>query len=114
MNIEKLREFCKTLPAVTEDIKWGNDLCFLIAGKMFCVGCLEPPFTISLQVRADEFDALIDTEGIIPAPYMARNMWIQVQDTNRFTKKEWEHYIAQSYELKKAKLTKKILNELKL
>lgn len=111
MDIESLREFCKTLPAVTEDIKWGHDLCFLIAGKMFCVAGLDSPLNVSFQVKVDEFDVLIETEGIIPAPYMARNKWIQVNDANRFGKKEWEHYITQSYQLKKAKLTKKLLKE---
>lgn len=106
MNIEMLRNFCKKLPAVTEDIKWGNDLCFLIAGKMFCVASLEPPFTISFEVKADEFEELCSSAEIIPAPYMARNKWIQVQDENRFSKKEWEYFIKQSYQLKKAKLPK--------
>lgn len=114
MNIELLRNICKKLPAVTEDIKWGNDLCFLLAEKMFCVACLEPPFRVSFQVKDDEFAELSESEGIIPAPYMARNKWIQVQDENRFSKKEWEHYIRQSYELKKAKLAKKLLKEYKL
>ena len=114
MNIEMLRNYCKKLPAVTEDIKWGHDLCFLIAGKMFCVTCLEPPFTVSFEVKADEFDELSSSSGIIPAPYMARNKWIQVQDENRFSKKEWEYYVRQSYELKKAKLSKKLLKEYSL
>ncbi|MEO5571919.1 MAG: MmcQ/YjbR family DNA-binding protein [Bacteroidia bacterium] len=111
MNIEALRSFCKKLPAVTEDIKWGHDLCFLIAGKMFCVTSLEPPFTISFEVKADEFDELSSSSEIIPPLYMARNKWIQVQAESRFSKKEWEHYIKQSYNLKKAKLTKKLLKE---
>jgi predicted DNA-binding protein (MmcQ/YjbR family) len=111
MNIEELRNICKKLPAVAEDIKWGNDLCFLIAGKMFWVTCLEPPFKVSFQVKEDEFNELSESKGIIPAPYMARNKWIQIHDENRFSKKEWEHYIRQSYELKKAKLTKKLLKE---
>jgi predicted DNA-binding protein (MmcQ/YjbR family) len=111
MNIEMLRDICKKLPAVTEDIKWGHDLCFLIAGKMFCVTGLEGPFTVSFEVKAEEFEELSSSPGIIPAPYMARNKWILVQDKNRFSKKEWEHYIKQSYNLKKAKLTKKLLKE---
>jgi predicted DNA-binding protein (MmcQ/YjbR family) len=114
MNIETLQSICKKFPAVTEDIKWGHDLCFLIAGKMFCVTSLEPPFTVSFEVRAEEFEELSSSAGIIPAPYMARNKWIQVQDKDRFSKKEWEHFIRQSYELKKAKLSKKLLREYKL
>lgn len=101
MNIEEIRKFCTALPQVTEDVKWGNDLCFLLAEKMFVVTCIVPPFSVSFAVKPDEFDELIETDGIIPAPYMARNKWIQVQDENRFTKKEWEYFLKQAYEIKK-------------
>ena len=35
MNIEQLRKFCLSFPGATEDIKWGNDLCFCVGKKMF-------------------------------------------------------------------------------
>ena len=41
MNIEEIQNLCKQLPGVTEDIKWGNDLCFSVGGKMFLVAGLE-------------------------------------------------------------------------
>lgn len=113
MNIELLRDYCKKLPFVSEDIKWGNDLCFLIGGKMFCVICLEHPFRISFKVGENEFGSLSNSEGIIPAPYLARNKWIQVKDENRFSKSEWEFYIRQSYEFIKAKLPKKYLKDIR-
>lgn len=112
MNLEEIRVFCNTLPHVTEDIKWGNDLCFLLAGKMFCVACLVPPFQVSLKVSDEEFELLTGTKNIIPAPYMARNKWVQVQDENRFSQEEWKALIRQSYDLKKAKLPKKILKQI--
>ncbi|MFI5219635.1 MAG: MmcQ/YjbR family DNA-binding protein [Bacteroidia bacterium] len=114
MNIEEIRKYCLELPHVTEDVKWENDLCFLLAEKMFVVTCLVLPFRVSFAVKPDEFDELIETDGIIPAPYMARNKWIQVQDENRFTKKEWEYFLMQAYEIKKNKLPKNIINKLKL
>jgi predicted DNA-binding protein (MmcQ/YjbR family) len=114
MNIEQLQKFCKSLPAVTEDIKWGNDLCFMIGNKMFCVAGLTPPLTVSLKVKDEEFEELINTEDIISAPYVGRYKWILVQNADRLNKKEWEHYIKQSYELVKAQLPKKVLKELDL
>jgi len=33
MNIEDVQSLCKQLPDVTEDIKWGSDLCFNVGGK---------------------------------------------------------------------------------
>ena len=112
MDIYELRKVCTRLPNVTEDIKWGNDLCFCIAEKMFCVAGLSTPIQISLKVKEDEFDELCATPDIISAPYVARYKWILVTDINRFSKKEWTHYITQSYQLVKNKLAKKVLKEL--
>lgn len=107
MNVETLRKICSSLPAVTEDIKWGNDLVFSVGDKMFCVASLEPPFSCSFKVSDDEFDELSNQNGFIPAPYMARAKWVLVTDATRLNKKEWEQYVKQSYELIKSKLTKK-------
>ena len=97
---------------MTEDIKWGNDLCFLIAKKMFCVTGLESPLKVSFKVTEEEFDELASSPGIIPAPYMARHKWVLVEDVNVLNKKQWKQYITQSYELVKAKLSKKELSQL--
>jgi predicted DNA-binding protein (MmcQ/YjbR family) len=37
MDFDTIINICRELPSATEDIKWGDDLCFLIAGKMFCI-----------------------------------------------------------------------------
>jgi len=113
MDIETIRNICKDLPHVTEDIKWGDDLCFLIGEKMFCVSNLNPPLKVSLKVTDEEFVELSNSPGIIPAPYVARYKWILVEDMSRFINKEWKHYITQSYNLVKAKLPKKVLDQLK-
>jgi hypothetical protein len=85
MDIETLRNICTGLPHVTEDVKWGNDLCFLIGGKMFCVAGLDQqPLTVSLKVTDEEFDELSNSPGIVPAPYVARYKWILLQDVCRF------------------------------
>jgi predicted DNA-binding protein (MmcQ/YjbR family) len=112
MNIEQIRTFCLSLPSVTEDVKWGNDLCFCIGAKMFCVTGLTGPFGVSFKVKDDEFEELSTTPDIIPAPYVARYKWIFVSAEDRFSKDKWEHYIRQSYELVKAKLPKGVLAKL--
>lgn len=114
MNIETLQAFCKSIPAVTEDIKWENDLCFCIGKKMFCVTGFSIPLKVSFKVKDDEFDELINSPGIISAPYVGRYKWVLVEDVNRLSTKEWEHYIKQSYELIKAQLAKKALKEIGL
>ena len=114
MDIEWLRKFCLSLPGTSEDIKWGNDLCFLVAGKMFCVAGLEQPQKIAFKVPDGEFEELSTSQGFIPAPYMARAKWVLVEDIRRLTKKQWEKYILQSYTLVKKRLPKKLLKELGL
>ena len=112
MQTELLQKICLLLPAVTEDIKWDNDLCFSVGGKMFCVMSLEAPLKCSFKVKDDEFDELSNKDGFMPAPYMARAKWVTVTKPSILHKKEWEFFISQSYELVKAKLTKKSRMEL--
>ena len=112
MDIDAIRNICKALPSVTEGIKWRNDLCFMVGGKMFCVICLNTPCSVSFKVTDEEFDEISTSHGIIPAPYAARYKWISVEDVNRFSKKQWNDFITQSYNLVKAKLSRKKIAQL--
>ena len=87
MNIEDLRKLCSLLPAVTEDIKWGNDLVFSIGNKMFCVASLEPSFTCSFKLKDEEFEELSNQNGFTPAPYMARAKWVLVDHPEKLNDK---------------------------
>jgi len=87
MNIEALRKICSSLPAVTETIKWGNDLVFSAGDKMFCVASLEPPFSCSFKVPDDQFDELSSQNGFTPAPCMARAKWVLVTDPSKLNKR---------------------------
>lgn len=108
MTVDLIREIATKLPHVTEDVKWGNDLCFCIAEKMFCVTNMEGPVNLSFKVTDEEFEELTERPGIIPAPYMARNKWIMVEPSAKLSKKELTGFITQSYQLVKAKLPKKL------
>ncbi len=115
MNLEELQKVCKKLKAVTEDVKWGHDLCFCVGEKMFLVAGLdEHPTTASFKVPDEDFDEMCQRDGFIPAPYMARNKWVRIDDISRLTKKEWEHFAKQSYDMIKSKLTKKLQKDLGL
>jgi predicted DNA-binding protein (MmcQ/YjbR family) len=106
MDLETLRSVCLSFPAVTEDIKWGADLCFCVGEKMFCVTSLEPPHTFSFKVSDSEFDELSQKPGFKPAPYLARAKWVLVTDSSRLSKKDLKYYLQQSYEMIKAKIPK--------
>ena len=112
MDSETIRAFCLNLPATTEEIKWDDDLCFYVGGKMFAVLSTSLPMKCTFKVLDEEFEALSQSPGIIPAPYMARLKWIQVQEVHRLDRTTWAHYLRQSYDLVKAKLTKKLRQEL--
>lgn len=113
MDIEKLRKTCLELPNVTEDVKWEKDLCFCIGQKMFCVTGLEQPeFSASLKVLEVQFSELLERDGIVPAPYLARYQWVLVKNAEALTQEDWEYYIRQSYELVKSKLPKKLRDRL--
>jgi len=105
MTIDAVRSFCRTLPHVTEDIKWGHDLCFCVWGKMFTVVSLERPHSIAFKCTPESFGELIERPGIIPAPYMARNMWVLEQELGDvLDRRELESLIKTSYDLVVAKL----------
>ncbi len=112
MSLDDFREICLQLPSVTEDIKWGNDLCYSIGGKMFCVVVLSDPIKISIKVSEDQFNELCCRNGIVPAPYAARYHWILVENISVFRNKEWNTRIHHSYHLIKSKLPKKVLHGL--
>lgn len=113
MNIEELQQLCKSLPHVTEDIKWGNDLCFCVGEKMFCVvGLSQSPTSASFKVTPEEFDELSVKKGFVPAPYVARYKWVLVEDITTLSPADWKKYINQSYQLVKEKLPSKIKKQL--
>ncbi|HEY7450705.1 MAG TPA: MmcQ/YjbR family DNA-binding protein [Vicinamibacterales bacterium] len=105
MTIEGVRKICRAWPGVTEDVKWGADLVFSVGGKMFAVVCLEPPHTLAFKCTPDEFAELIERPGIIPAPYLARAMWVQEQGLGEALERpEVATRLRASYELVAAKL----------
>ena len=114
MDIENLQKICAALPGVTEDIKWGQDLVFSVALKMFfVVGLEQVPASASFKVPDEDFDTMCERKGFKPAPYMAKHKWVWVDDISRMKKTEWKKYLEQSYSLVRSKLPKKVQNELK-
>jgi predicted DNA-binding protein (MmcQ/YjbR family) len=110
MNLERLRQLCKSFPNATEQIQWGNDLVFKVGGKMFCVACSEPasvPIVASFKCEPATFAELTEWEGIVPAPYLARAMWVGLERYDSLDDGEWRELVTRSYEMVSAKLPKK-------
>ncbi|HEX2327702.1 MAG TPA: MmcQ/YjbR family DNA-binding protein [Candidatus Angelobacter sp.] len=113
--LDWVREFCLSLPHATERVQWGHDLLFCVGGKMFCVANMEPgegQTTIAFKCTDETFAELIEIEGIIPAPYMARNKWVAFTDVNALRQPVIKDLIQQSHAMVIAKLPKKMQSEL--
>jgi predicted DNA-binding protein (MmcQ/YjbR family) len=113
--IDWVRSVCLALPYTTEKIQWVHDLLFCIGGKMYCVVNLEPglvPTKIAFKCTPERFAELVEIEGIIPAPYMARNHWVAFIKMDALRQQEIKELIHQSYQLVLEKLPKKLQMEL--
>lgn len=105
MDIDRVREYCMSLPHATENLQWGDDLLFKVGGKMFAALVLKPaPVWLSFKCSIEEFAELIERPGIIPAPYMARHHWVALQNHEALGGKELERLLCSSYEMVLAKL----------
>lgn len=108
--VDSVRAFCLSLPHATEDVQWEHNLLFRIAGKMFCIANLEPavsPTKICFKCTPGKFAELVEIDGIIPAPYMARNHWVAMLDMDALRQPEIKELIQASYKMIFEKLPKK-------
>jgi len=107
MNLDSIRAFCTSLPHVTEKVQWGDDLVFKVGGKMFCVAYLGVPTHLSFRPSEEYRIELLEIEGVIPAPYMARAGWVSVREMKAVKSVEIKKGIRASYDYYFAKLPKK-------
>ena len=113
MNIESIQQICKSLPSITQDIKWGDDLVFSIGGKMFFIVVLnQVPVMATFKVTEEHFDEMCERDGFKQAAYVGKYKWVTIDDIGKMNKKEWEKFITQSYNLVKGKLSTKIRKQL--
>jgi predicted DNA-binding protein (MmcQ/YjbR family) len=108
MNIDQLRALCLSFSGTTEQIQWVDTLLFKVAGKMFAVTPLEPATVwLSFKVTPEDYAELIERQGIIPAPYLARASWVALDSRDALTQTELHSYLRGSYDLVAAKLPRK-------
>lgn len=113
MEIESIRAYCLQKPGVTEGMKWGGHLTFMISEKMFAIfGLDQTPITASFKVSDEDFDRMQHQPGMKAAPYLARYKWIAVEDIGIIPEQSWYAILDKSYDLIKKKLPKKIQESL--
>ena len=107
-TVESIRKLCMSFPHSTEQIQWGYDLVFKIAGKMFAITPLEPaPVFLTIKAGDESFAELTERPGIIPAPYLARAKWVALERADAVSPAELASLLRDSYDLVVAKLSAK-------
>lgn len=93
-------------------MQWGANLVFwvgdkAIGGKMFAILNLDEDqhrSVISYAAGPERYSELLETEGLFPAPYLARAYWVSAERWNIFRPMEWQAELKAAYELVFAKL----------
>jgi predicted DNA-binding protein (MmcQ/YjbR family) len=114
MNAEVLREWLLTLPYVVETMQWGDNLVFWVAdksigGKMFAVTGLDRQGKVVLSFAAgpELYAELLEIEGVIPAPYLARAYWVALERWDALSSQELKKHLQHARELVYSKLPKR-------
>jgi predicted DNA-binding protein (MmcQ/YjbR family) len=121
MDVERARAFLLGLPHVVETMQWGDNLVFwvgdkAIGGKMFCLLNLDAGAhgVASYSAGPERFAELVEREGVVPAPYMARIHWVAVDRWDVLRNAEWESELGAAHAITLAKLPKGVCEVLAL
>lgn len=111
MNIETLRDFCLSLPHVTEDMPFGPEtLVFRIAQKIFLLVSLDTE-VLSFNVKCQPERAIELREKypdvVKPGYHMNKKHWNTIEPKASFPDALMEEWIRHSYELVLKSLPKK-------
>ena len=114
MDAESTRAFLLRLPSVVETLQWGNNLVFwvgdkAIGGKMFAVIDLDGAGRAVMSFAAGPQGAaeLVELDGIIPAPYLARANWVAMERWSALRKSDLEARLRGARDIVEARLPKR-------
>ena len=125
MNAERARALLLTLNHTVEWTQWG-DLIYsvgdkAVGGKMFAMVSVLAPnadreteLVISFLAGPERFHQLLETDGLIPAPYFARIHWVSAERWDALTNQQWEQELTAAHALTLARLPPKVLKILAL
>lgn len=109
MNIESLREYCLSLPLVTEDFPFDETtLVFRVVGKIFAMTDLDRPDMVSLKCNPDYALQLREEHAEISgAWHMNKKYWNQVNLSGHLEDELVQGLVRHSYAEVVKKLTRK-------
>jgi predicted DNA-binding protein (MmcQ/YjbR family) len=119
MNAESAREFLLRLPHVVETEQWGGLVFWVgdkaIGGKMFVMMNLDAgQMPVFYPAGQERMPTLLELDGIVPAPYMARIHWVAAERWSVFRNAEWESEFRAAHALTCDKLPPKVKATLSL
>ena len=109
MNIETIREYCLSLPLVTEDFPFDETtLVFRVLGKIFACLDLERPDWVTMKCHSDYALELRESHPeITGAWHMNKKHWNQINLYGLLADDFIQSLIRHSYDLVVRKLPKK-------
>lgn len=115
MNIEEYRDYCLTLPGVSEEFPFDiNTLVFKVMGKMFALTDVDS--FVSMNLKADPEYSIELREmysGVNPGFHMNKKHWNTIHTDGSVDDDLMYRLIKDSYDLVVSGLTKKLKEELK-
>ena len=111
MNIEQVREYCLTLPGVTEDSPYGPDMIvYRIEGKIFLHLPLEyADPRISIKLPPEKGQELRERYDAVRAAYHLNKIhWNDILIEDTFSSDQIKNWILESYNLVLSSLPKRL------
>ena len=114
MDNERIREICLALPNVVETVNWGHHLVYWaadrdIGGKMFAMTDIDGVGigVLWFHCGAERFHELLETEGIIASPYLAKAHWVTMERWDTLKPRQVEDELCRARDLILEKLPKR-------
>ena len=115
MDVERARKFLLSLPHAVETMQWGDNLVYwvgdkAIGGKMFALLDLGGGVSKGVAMYSagpERYAELLEREGLIPAPYMARIHWVAAERWDALRNSEWEEELRNAHEITLGKIPKR-------
>lgn len=115
MTRNEFDAFCGAMKATTHVEQWGGASVWKLGGKIFAI-CSKwgagSHTKISFKASDLAYSILIEQPGIVPAPYLARAKWVQVETDDALGDDDIKDYIGAAYTIICGKLTRKQRREL--
>ncbi len=119
MDAERFRSLALALPQVEETRQFGDNLVYwvgdkAVGGKMFALLNLDEAgrhsrhkLVLSLSVGAERYHELLEQEGVVPAPYLARAFWVALERWDALPARELKELLGRAHALTQARLAKR-------